>query len=210
VVNFDGSEVIIKDAVDPTKNPVKDKTLASIQTKTLVWTAGVTPVDTIKNSVFKTERGRIIVNEFLETPNFPGVYVIGDCSLAIDPSTKKPYPPTAQNAEAQGKIAAHNIFAGINGRQKKKIEYHSKGQMAIIGKRTGIASIFGMNIHGFLAWWIWRSVYFNKIPRADKKLRVLLDWTADLFFDRDISRLKILRKEPPVDYRELDEVDDVW
>lgn len=210
VVNFDGSEVIIKDSVDPTKTPVKDKILASIQTKTLVWTAGVTPVDTIKNSVFKTERGRIIVNEFLEIPDFPGVYVIGDCSLAIDPSTKKPYPPTAQNAEAQGKIAAHNIFAGINGRQKKKIEYHSKGQMAIIGKRTGIASIFGMNIHGFLAWWIWRSVYLNKIPRADKRLRVLLDWTADLFFDRDISRLKILRREPPVDYRELDEVDDVW
>ena len=210
VVNFDGSEVVIKDAVDPSKTPVKDKTLSAIQTKTLVWTAGVTPVDTIKNSVFKTDRGRIVVNEFLEVPDFPGIYVIGDCSLAIDPSTKKPYPPTAQNAEAQGKIAAYNLYAGISGKEKKKIEYQSKGQMAIIGKRTGIASVFGMNIHGFLAWWIWRSVYLNKIPRRDKRLRVLLDWTADLFFDRDISRLKILRKEPPIDYKELDEVDDVW
>lgn len=82
--------------------------------------------------------------------------------------------------------------------------------MAIIGKRTGIAAIFGMNIHGFLAWWIWRSVYLNKIPRADKRLRVLLDWAADLFFDRDISRLKILRRESSIDYKELDEVDDVW
>jgi NADH dehydrogenase len=210
VVNFDGSEVIIKDAVDPTKIPIKDKTLHAIQTKTLVWTAGVTPVDTIKNSVFKTDRGRVLVNEFLEVPDFPGVYVIGDCSLAINPSTSKPYPPTAQNAEAQGRIAAYNLYAGTTSRQKKKIKYHSKGQMAIIGKRTGIASIFGMNIHGFLAWWIWRSVYLNKIPRADKRLRVLLDWVADLFFDRDISRLKILRREPPIDYMELDEVDDVW
>lgn len=210
VVNFDGSEVIIKDAVEPNKTPVKDKTLSSIQTKTLVWTAGVTPVDTIKNSMFKTDRGRIIVNEFLEVPDFAGVYVIGDCSLAINPSTTKPYPPTAQNAEAQGRIAAYNLFASITGRQKKKIEYHSKGQMAVIGKRTGIAAIFGINIYGFLAWWVWRSVYLKKIPRADKRLRVLLDWAADLFFDRDISRLKILRRESPVDYKELDEVDDVW
>ena len=152
----------------------------------------------------------MIVNEFLEVPDFPGVYVIGDCSLAINPDTKKPYPPTAQNAEAQGRIVAYNLFANIASRQKKKITYHSKGQMAIIGKRTGIASILGMNIHGFLAWCIWRSVYLNKIPRGDKRLRVLLDWTADLFFDRDISRLKILRREIPVDYKELDEVDDVW
>jgi NADH dehydrogenase len=210
VVTFDGSEVIIKDAVDPTKTPVKEPTMDAIETKTLIWTAGVTPVDTIKNSMFKTDRGKIIVNENLEVPNFPGVYVIGDCSLAIDPSTKKPYPPTAQNAEGQAKTAAHNIFAEMHGKPKKKIDFVSKGQMAIIGKRTAIASISGLNIHGFLAWCIWRTVYLRKIPKLNKRLRILLDWTADLLFDRDISRLKIIRKDQPIDYKELDEVDDVW
>lgn len=210
VVTFDGSEVIIKDAVDPSKTPVKEPTMDAIETKTLIWTAGVTPVDTIKNSMFKTDRGKIIVNENLEVPSFPGVYVIGDCSLAIDPSTGKPYPPTAQNAEGQAKTTAYNIFAEINGRPKKKIDFVSKGQMAIIGKRTAIASISGLNIHGFLAWCIWRTVYLRKIPKLNKRLRILLDWTADLFFDRDISRLKIIRKDQPIDYKELDEVDDVW
>jgi NADH dehydrogenase len=210
VVTFDGSEVIIKDAVDPTKTPLKEPTLDAIETKTLIWTAGVTPVDTIKNSMFKTDRGKIIVNENLEVPNFPGVYVIGDCSLAIDPSTSKPYPPTAQNAEGQAKTAAYNIFAQMHGRPKKKIDFVSKGQMAIIGKRTAIASISGLNIHGFLAWCIWRTVYLRKIPKLNKRLRILLDWTADLLFDRDISRLKIIRKDQPIDYKELDEVDDVW
>lgn len=210
VVSFDGSEVLIKDAADSAKNPVKESALDAIQTKTLIWTAGVTPVDTIKDSMFKTDRGKVIVNEYLEVPEFPRVFVIGDCSLTVDPRTNKPYPPTAQNAEAEAKIAAYNLYASVTGKQKKKIDYVSKGQMAIIGKRTAIASISGMNIYGILAWWIWRTVYLRKIPKFNKRLRILLDWTADLIFDRDISRLKILRKDQPIDYKELDEVDDVW
>lgn len=210
VVSFDGSEVLIKEAANPDKTATTITEVSSIQTKTLIWTAGVTPVDTIKNSLFKTDRGRVIVNEYVEVPDFPGVFAIGDCSLTIDPTTNKPYPPTAQNAEAEAKIAAYNLYATITGKQKKKIDYVSKGQMAIIGKRTAIAQIYGMNIYGFFAWWIWRTVYLRKVPKFNKRLRILLDWTADQFFDRDISRLKILRKEQPIDYLELDEVDDVW
>jgi NADH dehydrogenase len=209
VVSFDGSEVLIKDAANNPKT-ISTSNLQSIQTKTLVWTAGVTPVDTIRNSMFKTDRGKVIVNEYLEVPEFPGVFVIGDCSLTIDPRTNKPYPPTAQNAEAEAKIAAYNLYATITGKARKKIDYVSKGQMAIIGKRTAIAQIYGMNIYGLFAWWIWRTVYLRKVPKFNKRLRILLDWIADLFFDRDISRLKILRKEQPIDYQELDVVDDVW
>ncbi|MEM3143733.1 MAG: NAD(P)/FAD-dependent oxidoreductase [Candidatus Nitrosotenuis sp.] len=210
VVSFDGSEVLTMDAVESRKMAIKESSLDSIQTKTLIWTAGVTPVDTIKNSVFKTDRGRVIVDEHLEVRDFPGVYVIGDCALAINPRTGKPYPLTAQNAEAEAKITAYNLHAVITGKERKKLDYTSKGQMAIIGKRTAIAQIGGLNIHGIIAWFIWRTVYLRKIPKINKRLRVLLDWTADLFFDRDISRLKIVRKDMPVDYRELDEVDDVW
>jgi len=205
VTSFDGTEVLVKSLENR-----ENKNIEAIQTKTLVWTAGVTPVDTIKNSIFKTEKGKIIVNEFLEIPDFPGVFAVGDCCQTIDPITKKPYAPTAQLAEAHAKIAAHNLYALIRNKQKKNFEYKSKGQMAIIGKRSGIASVFGMNIHGFLAWWLWRSVYLSKISRLEKRVRVLLDWTIDLFFDRDISRLKYLKRESSKEYKELDEVDDVW
>ena len=205
VTSFDGTEVLVKSLENR-----ENKNIEAIQTKTLVWTAGVTPVDTIKNSIFKTEKGKIIVNEFLELPDFPSVFAIGDCCQTIDPITKKPYAPTAQLAEAHAKIAAHNLYALIRNKQKKNFEYKSKGQMAIIGKRSGIASVFGMNIHGFLAWWLWRSVYLSKISRLEKRVRVLLDWTIDLFFDRDISRLKYLKRESSKEYKELDEVDDVW
>ena len=82
--------------------------------------------------------------------------------------------------------------------------------MAIIGKRSGIATFLGMNISGFLAWVIWRNVYLTKIPTFDKKTRILLDWTIDLFFNRDISRLKLMKRETELEYKLLDEVDDVW
>ncbi|MBM3895160.1 MAG: NAD(P)/FAD-dependent oxidoreductase [Thaumarchaeota archaeon] len=205
VTSFDGTEVLIKSLQDN-----ENKNIEAIQTKTVIWTAGVTPVDTIKNSIFKTEKGKIAVNEFLEIPDFPNVFAIGDCCQTIDPITKNPYAPTAQLAEAHAKIAAHNLYALIRNKQKKSFEYRTKGQMAIIGKRSGIASVFGINVHGFLAWWLWRSVYLSKISRLEKRVRVLLDWTIDLFFDRDISRLRYLKRESSKEYKELDEVDDVW
>jgi len=210
VTSFDGTEVTVKSLDEYTKDPVDESKTDVIRTKTLIWTAGVTPVNTIKRSMLKTDKGKVIVNDFLEVPEFSGVFAIGDCALFMDPQTNRPFAPTAQLAEAQAKTAAHNLNALIKNLEKKKFQYKSKGQMAIIGKRTGIATFLGMNISGFLAWLIWRNVYLSKIALTDKKVRVFLDWTIDLFFDRDISRLKLVKRETEKEYKVLDEVDDVW
>ena len=210
VTSFDGNEVTTKTLDETPNDPIDDSKIIGIRTKTLVWTAGVTPVNTIKRSMFKTERGKVIVNEYLEVPEFPGVFAIGDCALFLDPESQRPFPPTAQIAEAQAKTTAVNLKALIKNTSKEKFEYHSKGQMAIIGKRTGIATFMGMNISGFWAWLIWRNVYLSKISTLDKKVRVFLDWTIDLFFDRDISRLKLMKRDAEKEYKLLDEVDDVW
>lgn len=210
VTSFDGNEVTIKSLDETPKDATDDSKSDAIRTKTLIWTAGVTSVNTIKRSMFKTDKGKIIINDYLEVPEFSGVFAIGDCALFLDPETQRPFPPTAQIAEAQAKTAAKNLKALITNSEKEKFEYHSKGQMAIIGKRSGIATFLGMNISGFWAWLIWRNVYLSKITTFDKKIRVFLDWTIDLFFDRDISRLKLMKRETEKEYKELDEVDDVW
>jgi NADH dehydrogenase len=209
VTSFDGYEIMMKKIEEKSENQDSSEREA-IQTRTMIWTAGVTPVNTIKRSMFKTERGKIIVNDFLEVPEFPGVFAVGDCALFIDSTTERPFPPTAQLAEAQAKAAAHNLYSLIRNKDMKKFEYKSRGQMAIIGKRNGVASFLGMNISGIWAWALWRNVYISKIPKWDKRLRVLLDWTIDMFFDRDISRLKFADREPSKEYKVLDEVDDVW
>jgi NADH:ubiquinone reductase (H+-translocating) len=210
ITSFNGNEVTTKSIDQNPKDPVDESKVDSIRTKTLIWTAGVTPVNTIKRSMLKTDRGKVIVNDYLEVEGFPGVFAIGDCALFLNPETKRPFPPTAQIAEAQAKTAAKNLTALIKNSEKEKFEYHSKGQMAIIGKRSGIATFLGMNISGFWAWLIWRNVYLSKIPTMDKQIRVFLDWVIDLFFDRDISRLKMMKHEDEKEYKLLDEVDDVW
>ena len=210
ITSFNGNEVTTKSIEQNPKDPLDESKVDSIRTKTLIWTAGVTPVNTIKRSMLKTDRGKVIINDYLEVQNFPGVFAIGDCALFLNPETKRPFPPTAQIAEAQAKTAAKNLIALIKNSKKEKFEYHSKGQMAIIGKRSGIATFLGMNISGFWAWLIWRNVYLSKIPTLDKQIRVFLDWVIDLFFDRDISRLKMMKRDDEKEYKLLDEVDDVW
>jgi NADH dehydrogenase len=67
--------------------------------------------------------------------------------------------------------------------------------MATIGKRNGVAILFGIKIHGFVVWWLWRTFYLINMPTIEKKLRVMADWTIDIFFNRDVTRLKMSASE---------------
>lgn len=202
VTGFDGNDV-------GTKNLDTQET-GSLHSKTVIWTAGVTPVNTIKRSIFKTERGQMVVDEHLEAEGYQGVFATGDCARVVDKATGRPYAPTAQLAISQAKLVAGNIVASINGDKMKKFAYKPRGQMAVIGKRTGIAHVFGMNIRGILAWVLWRNIYLSKVPTLSKRIRVLWDWTEDALFDRDIARLKFAGRTPAKEYEELNEVDDFW
>ena len=205
VTNFDGKNIILNKLSKPSSG-IDSKNI--IDSHTLVWTAGVTPVKIIQNSVFKIKKGKIIVNEFLEISNHPGVFAIGDCSQFDDEVNNK-FPPTAQLAEAHAKLVAYNIKQIIENKEKKKFEYSWRGQSAIIGKHYGIAEVMGMKITGFWAWILWRNYYLTKMPNIEKRIRVWLDWNIDLFSRIDISRYGF-KRDTSKEYRELDEVDDVW
>ena len=161
---------------------------------TLVWSTGVTPSKLIANLPCEHDKGhRIVANNYLEVPGYDGVYALGDCASVPDPHTGKPYPPTAQHAIRQGKVAAKNIISSIEGKRnkKQKFDYKTKGMMAEIGKRTGVAILFGkIKIHGFIAWWLWRSYYLSNLPTAKKKLKVMGDWFLDLLVESDVAMIK--------------------
>ena len=158
----------------------------TIESDTLIWTAGSSPNPLVQDLPCKKERGRIVVDQFLEVVDWPGVWALGDCAAVPDTSTGKFSPPTAQHALRQGRVLAQNISASIRGRPKKRFVFSTIGQLATIGKRTGVANILGIKFSGFIAWWIWRTIYLSKLPRFEKKLRVALDWTLDLLFSKDI------------------------
>lgn len=212
VTSFDGNEVRLKiSKAGGSEDGEGDAgTTDAIMTKTMIWTAGVTPVNTIKRSMFKTERGKIVVDDCLEAKGFPGVFAIGDCAGFIDPRTKRQLPPTAQIAEAQAKTAAKNLKAMIRNAEKEKFTYKNRGQMAIIGKRSGIARLNGINFTGFIAWVIWNNVYLAKVATLEKRVRIAIDWAVDLVFDRDVAQLKLMKRSVEKEYKVLDDVDDVW
>jgi NADH dehydrogenase len=166
----------------------------NLPARTLIWTAGTAPCPLLEQVACKKERGRIAVNEFLEVTGFPNVWALGDCASILDRQTNRPYPPTAQHALRQGKILARNIAAVIKGRRKKPFVFKTIGQLAAIGRRTGVAKILGFKFSGFIAWWLWRTIYLSKLPRLEKKLRVTLDWTLDLLFSKDLVQFMPLRR----------------
>jgi NADH dehydrogenase len=158
----------------------------NIESRTLIWTAGTTPHGLIKTLSCKSDHGRLVVNDELEVADRPGVWALGDCALVPDVTTGKYCPPTAQHAIRQARTAAKNVVAHLRGSAKKQFRFKTIGQLASIGHRCGVARIFGINFSGFIAWWMWRTIYLSKLPRFEKKLRVTLDWTLDLFFSKDL------------------------
>ena len=172
-----------------------------IRTKTLVWTAGTSPNPLLETLPCQKERGRLVVNEYMEVPDWPGVWALGDCAVIPDKKTGKAYPPTAQHAMREGKRLAQNITAEILGRTKKPFVFSTIGLLAAIGRRTGVANILGLNFSGFIAWFLWRTIYLSKLPRFEKKVRVALDWTLDLFFSKDLVHFMMLRS-PTVSHSE--------
>ena len=164
-----------------------------VTTNTLVWTAGTCPNSLLETLPCTKERGRVLVNECLEVPEWPGVWAFGDCAVVPDRKTGKSHPPTAQHALREGKVAAQNILAAIRGDRKKPFLFSTLGLLAPIGKRTGVANILGVNFSGFIAWWLWRTIYLMKLPRFEKKVRVALDWTLDLLFSKDLVQFRTVR-----------------
>jgi len=159
----------------------------TFEANTLIWTAGTAPNPLVATLPLPKQGGRILVNEYLEVPDWPGVWAIGDCALVPDSRSGGFHPPTAQHALRQGRVVARNLVAPLLGRPKKPFRFSTLGQLAAIGRRTGVANVFGLKFSGFIAWWLWRTIYLSKLPRLEKKVRVALDWTLDLCFTKDFA-----------------------
>jgi len=164
----------------------------TILTNTAIWAAGTSPHPVIKSLPCEKDKGgRIIVNEYLEVPDFPGVWALGDCAHIPDPKTGEPYPPTGQHAVREAKQLAYNIAATIREGDKKPFQYTTQGMLAPLGHRSAVAEIRGFKFSGFFAWFLWRTIYLIKLPGWDRKIRVAIDWGLDLFFPRDIVQLRV-------------------
>jgi NADH dehydrogenase len=160
---------------------------------TFVWAAGTAPCPILgRLGLPKTKAGRVDVHATMAVKGHPGIWAVGDSAGVPDLLTGGVCPPTAQYALRQGKRLAQNIAASLRGEAPRPLRFKALGLLAGLGHRCAVAEILGVRFSGFIAWWLWRTIYLMKLPGVERKLRVAIDWTLDLFFPRDIVYLRPL------------------
>lgn len=190
-----GVEVILQARVKGYERGAVQLQDEEIPACTLVWTAGLKAPAILQALPARQERGRLVTDEFMELPEWPGVWALGDCAAVPNQLDGRPCPPTAQHAVRQGHVLAHNL---LHPQQKRSFRYKMLGQLAALGRRTGVAQVMGMSFSGFPAWWLWRTIYLAKLPRLGNQVRVALDWTLDLVFPRELVQFLTAGSGSPV------------
>ena len=170
---------------DATKKP--ESVEVEIPTETLVWAAGAAPSPLLKElAVERDKRGAVLVENTLAVRGQTGLWALGDCAIVPDAKTGKSCPPTAQFAIREARTLARNLCASIAGKPLQPFHFDSLGTLCVVGHHTACAEIKGYKFSGFFAWFLWRSLYLIKLPGLERKVRVVGDWTIELFFPRDI------------------------
>lgn len=179
--------------VTPEAVYLKDGT--SIPTVTVVWTAGVRGSDQVASWGLPTDRSnRVPVLPTLQVPGYPETYVIGD--LAYLEEEQSPLPMVAPVAVQQGMVAARNIRRQISGEPLKPFRYRNLGTMAVIGRNSAVAHLFGRwAFTGFLAWVLWLVVHLFKLIGFRNRLLVLTSWAWDYIFFERVVRLILPSEE---------------
>ncbi|HEX3357149.1 MAG TPA: NAD(P)/FAD-dependent oxidoreductase [Tepidisphaeraceae bacterium] len=166
-----------------------------VETETVIIATGVIPSPLVSAlSVEKSRKGAIVVEPTLRVKNHPEIWALGDCASIPGPEGK-PYPPLAQHAIREARCLANNLTAAIRGWPLKPFVYHMKGSLAALGHYKGVGRVYKFRIKGFFAWWVWRSYYLFQMPRWERRLRVMIDWTVAFFFKNDVVQLDLSRGE---------------
>jgi len=149
-----------------------------IDSKAVIWTAGIEPQNVSGESHMKVQKS-------LKLEGYDSAYAIGDVAVVSD----KYYPDLAQVAVEQAFIVAYNIERSLLNQDPVDFDYKIRGMLASLGQWMAVGNVFGRNISGRFAWWLWRTIYLFKFPSWRKRIKVALEWTINLFYPRDITKI---------------------
>ena len=162
-----------------------------IETKTLVSTVPASPHPLLEAvRLPKAKNGRIEVEPTLGVKGSDHLWALGDC--AVIPAPEGGFaPPTAQHATRQAKTVAENIVARLRGGALQPFAFKGLGKMGSLGHQSAVAEVFGIPISGFLAWFLWRTIYLMKVPGWGRRIKIAASWTLDLFLPAELVQLKL-------------------
>jgi len=167
---------------------------SGISARTLVAAIGASGNRLLEKLPCRTdERGRLVVDSTLAVVGHAGLWSVGDCAAIPDIRNDGTCPPTAQCAMKGARHLAKNILATVTGKPVKPFAYRSLGIFVPLGRFSGAARIMGVDVSGFWAWWLYRTFFLFQLPRLKRKIQVLIDWSLELVFHRDIVHLDITK-----------------
>ncbi len=158
-----------------------------IAAKTVVWAAGVMAYSLQCPLHLKEVKGCLMVNDYLQISHYKDVFVLGDMAH-VQTTDGRGLPMLAQVAKQQGIIAGKNIGRLVSGKKLKKFKYKSRGNLVSLGQWHAIADLHLISFTGNFAWFVWRTIYLHNFASWRKRLKITLDWTINLFSERDITR----------------------
>jgi len=160
-----------------------------IKSKTVIWTAGVTPSPAGKWLGVETDHsGRVKIQGDLTLPDHPEIMVVGD-TASLD-QDGKPLPGVAQVAIQQGRYAGRLIRSRIMGSSPPPpFRYFDKGTMAVVGKGFAILQTGKVRIRGLLAWFAWAAVHLEFLATSSLRVSVFVQWVWTYLTGQPGSRL---------------------
>lgn len=188
-----GIDVRLKSRITAVQeNEVEINGREAMPANTLIWVAGVVANPRVAElDVSRDDTGRVMVDEHLEVPGFPGVYAVGDCAHFKDPQTGRPVAQMAHMAVRQARVAADNILAEIRGRDKKPYRFSGTPEILSLGVSRAVMRLSGVRLYGFPARMVWVLAYSLLITGMYNRIRVLTDWLLSLVFGQDITFLRL-------------------
>jgi NADH dehydrogenase len=184
--------VLHRKVVDVTADTVRLDDGAVIPAHTLIWTTGIRGTTLEHPWPWPLGRGgRLRVDA--ECRVAEDVWCVGDLADATD-IEGHPVPQVAQGAIQEGRVAAYNLLAELEGRQGRTLTYKDLGYFVGLGKHSTVASVMGIPVAGWLAWYLWALVYLFKVVGFRKQLEVATDFFKGLFVDHDTSQIHERRR----------------
>ncbi|ODU03594.1 MAG: NADH dehydrogenase [Pseudonocardia sp. SCN 72-86] len=163
-----------------------------LPTRTVVWCVGVRPDPIVEGLDLATDKGRLVVDDHLRVPGHPDVLACGD--VAAVPDRTRPgqlTAMTAQHAQRQGTLAAHNIAASFGVGEARAYAHHDLGFVVELGARDAAANPLGIPLSGLLATAVTRGYHLIAMP--GNRIRVVVDWILDAVLRRPAAQLGLVR-----------------
>ena len=192
VLTQEGIEVWTGVAIEGVTERAVQTSRGEIPARTLFWAAGISAPPVVRDLPVEHARNEaVLVDGTLRVPGRPEVFVVGDCAWAFDGVTGAPTPPTAQAAEHMGAYVGNTIAGLIAGQEPRPFRFETRGRLALLGNRTGVAEVSGHAINGLLAWLLWHGYYLSKIPAWRNRVHLILSWGLAGLTGRATAQLRL-------------------